>query len=730
MRPRIPRNFFFYWSGQDFLFVHLLTIRSLLRTNPMARCEVHCRVEPVDNPHWETLKGLTGLRIVRVDFPELCRRVGVEIGDIDVCTNANILENHRSDIFRYLILACHGGIYVDFDTVILKDLNPLLETEFFIGYQQYAGKVVLNGGIMGAVADSAALRLCLSEMRSRLKHTDRLSWIALGPELLSEAFIRHRVGAGPALKILGLAAERRWPSWISRGLTHWVKRPGLTYELYPAHYFYPFPWYRAKEIFQERTDGPEAYALHYWSSVNHEIIRDIDQLYLQDSPSLFARILSKQRNGFARLETGTTCRQGSDRNIMKKIAIDIRPLQQFDNRFRGVGCYIYNLVREVIQFNNRYAITLLLSDQPEIPQVGAWLSGLRKVADRPLTFGKIPPPDPNPLAWRSQWGLYRYIKQHRIDLYHCPFQTGLPLFKPFRTVLTIHDLIPIRMRDHYFSGRGLRHRMRFYLQLFSGKRADRIVADSEHTQKDIMEILKVPARRIRVVYCGVNERFGPIPLRESDGWLDKRYGIRKPYLLYVGGIEFRKNLLRLLKAFQLIRRKQDISLVLVGKVDREGSQILASARDEGLLTEDVILTGFIPEDDLAVLYNRCQFFVFPSLYEGFGLPALEAMACGRTLIFADCSSLSEIVGDAGIGVNPYDVMQIVEGMEKLLSDNRLRAQLQDKARERAGHFSWRRAAIAMLDVYAEVLGDRPYAEGNNGYARIPSIFREKVSTSA
>jgi len=293
MRTRIPRNFFFYWSGQDFLFSYLMAVRSLLKTNPAARCEVYFREEPVHNPHWEVLKDLAGLRVVKADFPALFRRAGVDFEDAESCLNGNIQENQRSDIFRYLVLACYGGVYVDFDAVILKDFGPLLETDFFIGYQQYSGKVILNGGIIGSVADSPALRLCLLELKARLKKPETLSWIGLGPELLSRVLILRRIGVGLVLKILDAAAKRAWPPGISKCLIQWLKKPGLTYELYPAHYFYPFPWNRWEEIFKAQPLETEAYVLHYWGSRSHDIIRNIDERYIRESPCLFAFLLRK-----------------------------------------------------------------------------------------------------------------------------------------------------------------------------------------------------------------------------------------------------------------------------------------------------------------------------------------------------------------------------------------------------------------------------------------------------
>ncbi len=281
----------------------------------------------------------------------------------------------------------------------------------------------------------------------------------------------------------------------------------------------------------------------------------------------------------------------------------------------------------------------------------------------------------------------------------------LPVVHPRRSIVTVHDLGYLHFPEAHPPFE------RWYLHwstLFNGHAAARVLALSETTKADLFRHYGVPPEKVRVVYPGLREGMGPV---EDEGRVREvlaRYGVRKPYFLYVGTLKPRKNLLRLVRAYARFapaeREGARPSLVLAGK---PGWQHEALAREvERLgLEEWVLFPGYIADADLPALYTGALAFVFPSLYEGFGLPLVEAMACGTPVIASRTSACGEVAGDAALLVDPLSEEEIAGALARIAQDAGLRAALAARGRERARAFSWERAAQEVLDVLASLADD-------------------------
>ena len=301
----------------------------------------------------------------------------------------------------------------------------------------------------------------------------------------------------------------------------------------------------------------------------------------------------------------------------------------------------------------------------------------------------------------------RFIRMlNRLDgMVHLPNQHlgryGNFLKVPY--VVTVHDLI--RHFDLKGYGTYIHHpnlRDRFYLNLdYKGiRKAARIIAVSQSTKRDLMYHLSIPTERISVVYDGVDHKvFRPLPYSRSFNY---------PYILFVGSEQPRKNLPTLLRALGKLKRDRRFGNVKLVKVGKAGGHETAFRRQtveliEALgLTRDVIFTDYVPEEELPVYYSNAECFVLPSLYEGFGLPVLEAMACGCPVIISNRASLPEIAGGAGIEVDPYDLERLGEALREVLTDGGLRKEMVRKGLAQGSKFSWRRTADETLRVYQEM----------------------------
>jgi len=271
-----------------------------------------------------------------------------------------------------------------------------------------------------------------------------------------------------------------------------------------------------------------------------------------------------------------------------------------------------------------------------------------------------------------------------------------PLASPCPLVVTIFDLSFLRYPQAFRLGNWL------YLRLFtrvSARRARRIIAISKHTKADITHWLGVPPERIEVVYCGVEERFHSLPAEEVLAFRRKK-GLPEQFLLHVGTLEPRKNLSLLLRAYARLRAAggNPPPLILAGARGWMCEGLFSQVEELGL-GDSVHFPGYVRPEELPLWYNAATCFVYPSLYEGFGLPPLEAMACGTPVLSSNAASLPEVVGDAGLLLDPVDEEAWAHELARVLSRPELQRELAERGLDRARRFNWRRAAEETVQVY-------------------------------
>ena len=294
----------------------------------------------------------------------------------------------------------------------------------------------------------------------------------------------------------------------------------------------------------------------------------------------------------------------------------------------------------------------------------------------------------------------RGLKAQRIDIFHGLDHIGVPPFaKVGRYVATIHDMIPVLWpqwvtRKHRLVVTAAYDRLR--------QQADLVITPSEATKADVARCLQMNPQRIVVIPWGCDERFQPGVDHEHFAVVQQRYRLPDEYLLFVGTLEPRKNLTALLHAYALVRAEgcgKNLPLVVAGRTGWLYADIFDTVKTLGL-DEDVIFTGFVEDEDIPDLYRGAQLFVFPSLYEGFGLPILEAMASGVPVVTSATASMPEVAGDAAILVDPHDPEAIAEGMARVLTEDRLRQAMIQKGLARARRFTWDTVAQNTLELYA------------------------------
>lgn len=291
------------------------------------------------------------------------------------------------------------------------------------------------------------------------------------------------------------------------------------------------------------------------------------------------------------------------------------------------------------------------------------------------------------------------LYMEKIDVYHGPNYV-LPYFTGTKSVVTMYDMISF-LPDNWYKPLS-RTRVQKLITI-SAKKANKIITGSDFSKNDIKRILNISEDKIKVIYTGIDESFKPIDEKEKIKAVKLKYSIDKRFILCVGSINPRKNILRLIEAFSKLPSNflGHYRLVIVGKKSWGYDEIFYKVK-ELKLEEKVIFTGFVAEEDLPYLLNAADLFVFPSLYEGFGIPPLEAMACGIPVVASNASSIPEVVGDAALLFDPYNVDEMAAAMYRALTDEQLRIELRQKGFECVKLFSWERAAKETLSVYEEV----------------------------
>ena len=302
--------------------------------------------------------------------------------------------------------------------------------------------------------------------------------------------------------------------------------------------------------------------------------------------------------------------------------------------------------------------------------------------------------------WFEQIAFANACHRERADLAHVPYFAS-PFFPPTRTVVTIHDLIPLLLPA--YRGSPL---VRAYTRLVaaSARRADAVIADSECSRRDIIHHLGIDTARVRVIHLAADARYRPVDASAARA----KYALPDKYLLYLGGFDQRKNVRVIIDAFARLPEfhARGYRLALAGVQLGADSDFFPSpqrlARGVGLPDDAIQYIGWVDEDDKPALYSGATAFLFPSLYEGFGLPPLEAMACGAPVICSNASSLPEVAGDAALQIDPHDASAWADAIRAVLTDDTRRATMRERGIAQSKAFSWDRAADETLAVYQQV----------------------------
>ncbi|PLT35490.1 glycosyltransferase family 1 protein [Bacillus sp. V5-8f] len=369
-----------------------------------------------------------------------------------------------------------------------------------------------------------------------------------------------------------------------------------------------------------------------------------------------------------------------------KIGLDARAAIWY--RGTGIGTYTYQLVK------NLYAIDKANQYRFFLPSdISDKLNHTKEKVFQSIDFNKD--------SFWEEICIPPQIGQEKVDIYHVPQNgIGLPRAKRCLYISTVHDLIPYIYPETTSSG---------YLKIFLNElhrvmeQSDMILTVSHYSKQEIKRFFNLPDEKIRVIYGAAEDIYKPIEKHKAKKFIKQKYGINSPYLLYVGGLSYRKNVKALILAFWDIQKdiNEDYKLVIVGKRNRSFNHLVKITETLNL-QDRVIFTGLVPVLHLPFLYNAAELFVYPSLYEGFGLPPLEAMACGTPVITSNTSSIPEVTGDAGVLINPYDELSLATSIEKLINNQNQLVQMSKEGLKQARNYSWASSAQQTLEVYEKL----------------------------
>lgn len=382
------------------------------------------------------------------------------------------------------------------------------------------------------------------------------------------------------------------------------------------------------------------------------------------------------------------------------IGIDCRALQ--DSFIAGIGYYINYLLHNLAKIDNKNRYILLYNSFRK-----SFLKGAPKYEYE--NFRHVMFRIPNIFfSTISGTMLSRLIPTESltgpIDIFHAT-NFLVPYVKYAKIILTIYDLSILKFqRFHPLKRRFVFSKSRLY---YSAKNCHRIITCSEATKQDIVDILKVKPEKIKVIYGAISPEFKELDSNEVIQEAMKRYSLPEKYIIFVGTLEPRKNVARLIKAFKKIkdRIKEKYKLILIGGRGWYYKDIFATINRLGL-DDSVVYLDYVTRKDLPPILNGAEAFVYPSIYEGFGLPPLEAMACGVPTLVSDLSCFPEVFGDSALKVNPYSVNDIADGIYRILTDENLREVLRQKGLERARGYSWEKTARETLTLYNQVYSGR------------------------
>ena len=366
-----------------------------------------------------------------------------------------------------------------------------------------------------------------------------------------------------------------------------------------------------------------------------------------------------------------------------RIGIDARKLHDF-----GIGTYIRNLLRQLSRID-RQTEYVLICRPADAPGIAALAENFRAVPERAGNY-----------SIAEQIRIPMVLKREGVTLFHAPHYV-LPPLVACKSVVTIHDCIHL-MFPQYLPNRLALTYARQSMAM-AARRSTRVITVSESSKRDIMRFFHTDAAKISVIYNAYDQRFGIEPSEDDVVRVRERFQLHDEFVLYAGNVKPHKNLERLIEAFDIVRRRglEHLKLVLIGdEISKYAA--LRRAVHQHHLHKYVRFLGYLPEETLAVMYRLAGVFVFPSLYEGFGLPPLEAMASGTPVVTSNVSSLPEVAGDAAVLVDPYDPHAIADGIHRVLTDEGLRRELRQKGLARAKQFSWEDSVRRIHEIYMQV----------------------------
>jgi len=361
----------------------------------------------------------------------------------------------------------------------------------------------------------------------------------------------------------------------------------------------------------------------------------------------------------------------------------------------GIAQYLFALLRAFLPYahENHFVLFVLEQDLPLFD------FAKEKIQIVPVAEHFRPPV--KDILWHQR-ALPRLARDLQLDVLHVPSYRRMPWSAPCPLVATIHDLAPFRVPKKYswarmFYGRVIARRL--------AQRQDAIIAISQNTANDVLEFFEVPPGRVRVIHNGLeHNRFFPGSREQAQAKVGGQHNLRTPFFLYVARLEHpAKNHIRLISAFNEFKSATGSKWQLVfGGSDWHGAEAIHAAARQSPFASDIRLLGFVSNDDLPDLYRAAEVFVYPSLYEGFGMPPIEAMACGCPVMCSTRGSLGEIVGHAAAIVEPEDVGSMAKQLGLLANDAALRDRLRAAGLAQAGKFDWNRTATETLSLYSRV----------------------------
>src|SRR5271157_5838808 len=365
----------------------------------------------------------------------------------------------------------------------------------------------------------------------------------------------------------------------------------------------------------------------------------------------------------------------------------------------GVGTYIRNVVRTLARLD-RESKYFLIGLPAKVAECGPL----------PPNFDAVPL-DGADNTLRGSLEFRAIVRRLRCDVVHIPHLFWIPRGLPCPYIVTVHDLLEHMYGAH--DGSSLRRSLHFQLTRRALSKAARVLAVSQFTKSEIEKLFAIPSGRIEVVHNAIDERFLRGHASPSDHELiAQRYLVNYPFLLYAGAIRPHKNVVRIIEAFSALKSElqkeqqfPDLKLIIIGDDLSSHPRLRRTVVRSGV-QNDVRFLGFVPIEVLRIFYDVARIFVFPSLYEGFGLPPLEAMAHGTPVVTSNTSSLPEVVGNAALLVNPENVFEIRRALHRVLLDPALRERMKQRGYEQAQRFSWTDSVSRILEIYREVAGAR------------------------